>query len=114
VVLIGYGVGFGFSLEPLTSGWWLTRPIWIAVLMIGLAAVIAVFGRYEQRVRTGPPPPIPVLAFGVVATMVAISAGVVLGFVPEEGLLQWWIAILFAAGVVALGAYPARKSRTRD
>ncbi len=113
VVLAGYGIGFGFSLEPLTDGWWLTRPIWIVVLTVALIAVVAVFGRYERRVRTGPPPPIPVLAFGVIATMVAISAGVVLGFVPEEGLLRWWVAILFAAGVVALGAYPARKSRTR-
>ena len=114
VVLVGYGIGFGFSIEPLTTGWWLTRPIWIAVLTTALLGVVAVFGRYETRVRTGPAPPIPVLLFGVVATTIAISAGVVLGFVPEEGLLQWWVAILFAAGVISLGAYPARASRRSD
>lgn len=114
MVLVGYGIGFGFSIEPLTTGWWLTRPIWIAVLTTALVGVLAIFGRYETRVRTTPAPPMPVLLFGVVATTVAISAGVVLGFVPEEGLLQWWVAMLFAAGVIALGAYPARASRRRD
>ena len=104
----GYGIGFGFSIEPLTTAWWLTRPIWLAVLIVALLGVIAVFGRYEPRVRTAAPPQAPLLAFGVVASIVAISAGVVLGFVPEEGLLRWWVVILFAAGVLALGAYPAR------
>ena len=113
VVLIGYGIGFGFDIEPLMFVWWLTRPIWIAILTTALVGVVAVFGRYEMRVRSDPAPPTSVLAFGVIATLVAISAGVVLGFVPEEGLLRWWVAILFAAGVVALGAYPARASRTR-
>ena len=58
--------------------------------------------------RPSPPPPAPVIAFGVVASIVAISAGVVLGFVPEEGLIRWWVVVLFAAGVIALGAYPSR------
>ena len=111
VVLIGYGIGLGFSFEPLTTGWWLTRPVWIAVLTTALAGVIAVFGRFESRVRTTRPPPAPLIAFGVVASIVAISAGVVLGFVPEEGLIRWWVVILFAAGVVALGAYPSRPKR---
>jgi hypothetical protein len=111
IVLIGYGIGLGFSFEPLTTGWWLTRPVWIAVLTVALAGVIAVFGRFESRVRTTPPPPAPLIVFGVVASIVAISAGVVLGFVPEEGLIRWWVVILFAAGVVALGAYPSRPKR---
>ena len=111
VVLIGYGIGFGFSIEPLTTAWWLTRPAWITLLIAALTGVIAVFGRFEPRVRTSPPPPVPLIAFGVVASIVAISAGVVLGFVPEEGLIRWWVVVLFAAGVVALGAYPSRPKR---
>jgi len=111
VVLVGYWAGFGFSIEPLTAEWWLTRPVWIVVLSIALAGVIAVFGRFEPRVRTGPPPPFLMLVFGVVASIVAISAGVVLGFVPEEGLIRWWVVILFAAGVIALGAFPSRPER---
>ena len=115
VVLIGYGIGFGFSIEPLTAAWWLTRPLWLGVLIVALVGVIAVFGRFEPRVRTTAPPPAPLVAFGVAASIIAISAGVVLGFVPEEGLLRWWVVILFAAGVLALGAYPARaRHNTRN
>jgi hypothetical protein len=115
IVLIGYGVGLGFSIEPLTTAWWLTRPVWIAILTVALAGVIAVFGRFEPRVRETPPPPAPLITFGVVASIVAISAGVVLGFVPEEGLIRWWVVVIFAAGVVALGAYPSRPKRhTRE
>jgi FtsH-binding integral membrane protein len=111
VVLIGYGTGFGFDIEPLTVAWWLTRPIWIAVLLAALAGIVAVFGRFEPRVRTAPSPNAAVLAFGVIASLTAISVGVVLGFVPEEGLMRWWVVLLFAAGVIALGAYPGRPKR---
>jgi len=111
VVLIGYGLGVGFNVEPLIVAWWLTRPIWIAVLLTALAGIVAVFGRFEPRVRTAPSPRAAVLAFGVVASLTAISVGVVLGFVPEEGLMRWWVVLLFAAGVIALGAYPDRPQR---
>ncbi len=108
IVLIGYGVGVGFTIEPLTVAWWLTRPIWIAVLLTALVGVVGIFGRFEPRVRTTPSPNVAVIAFGVIASLTSISVGVVLGFVPEEGLMRWWVVALFAAGVVALGAYPAR------
>jgi FtsH-binding integral membrane protein len=115
IVLIGYGVGIGFAFEPLTVAWWLTRPVWIAVLTISLAGVVAVFGRFEPRVRTAPSPNVAVLTFGVLASLTAISVGVVLGFVPEEGLMRWWVVLLFAAGVIALGAYPGRpQPHTRE
>jgi hypothetical protein len=115
IVLIGYGVGIGFAFEPLTVAWWLTRPVWIAVLTISLAGVVAIFGRFEPRVRTAPSPNVAVLTFGVLASLTAISVGVVLGFVPEEGLMRWWVVLLFAAGVIALGAYPGRpQPHTRE
>ncbi|MEA3510806.1 MAG: acyltransferase [Actinomycetota bacterium] len=108
IVLLGYGLGIGFALEPLTVGWWLTRPIWIAVLLTTLTGVVWAFGRFEPRVRTTPSPNVAVLTFGVIASLTAISVGVVLGFVPEEGLMRWWVVALFAGGVIALGAYPER------
>jgi hypothetical protein len=111
IVLIGYGIGFGFSVEPLTAAWWFSRPIWLAVLTTALVGVVTIFGRFEPRVRTTAPPPALVIAFGVAASIAAISAGVVLGFVPKEGLIRWWVVALFAAGVIALGAYPARRVR---
>jgi hypothetical protein len=114
VVLAGYGVGTGFGVEPLTPAWWLTRPIWVLLLTVLLAGVVGVFGRFEPRVRATPAPPVPAVAFGVIASIVAISVGVVEGFVPEEGLARWWVIVLLAAGVIALGAYPSGRSRTRN
>jgi len=108
IVLAGYGAGIGFGIAPLTLAWWATRPVWIALLGVGLAGVVWIFGRFEPRVRTVAAPHTILLAFGVVASIVAISVGVVIGFVPEEGLARWWVIALFAAGVFALGAYPAR------
>jgi putative Mn2+ efflux pump MntP len=108
IVLVGYGIGIGFTYEPLTVAWWLTRPVWVAVLLTSLVGIVAVFGRFEPRVRTAPSPNVAVITFGVVASLTAISVGVVLGFVPEEGLMRWWVVLLFAAGVIALGAYPGR------
>ena len=29
-----YEGGFGFHIEPGTTDWWLTRPIWIGVLIV--------------------------------------------------------------------------------
>jgi putative Mn2+ efflux pump MntP len=115
IVLIGYGLGIGFNIEPLTVAWWATRLIWIAVLLAALAGVVAIFGRFEPRVRTTPSPNVAILTFGVLASLTAISVGVVLGFVPEEGLMRWWVILLFAAGVIALGAYPGRaRPKTRE
>lgn len=108
VVLAGYGLGFGFDFPPLGAGWWVTRPLWIALLSVVLAGFVLVFGRYEVRVRTTDTPHPWLVAVGVVASITAISASVVVGLVPEEGLLNWWIVVLFAIGVLALGAYPAR------
>jgi len=43
--------GFGFGLEPGTSEWWMTRPIWIAVLMVFLLPVALLLSPLERRSR---------------------------------------------------------------
>ena len=43
-------LGFGHEHEP-TARWWLERPIWIAVPGVILAALIAIFGRFETGRR---------------------------------------------------------------
>jgi len=43
--------GFGFGLEPGTSEWWMTRPIWIAVLMAFLLPVALLLSPLERRSR---------------------------------------------------------------
>ncbi|MFF2388143.1 acyltransferase [Agromyces sp. NPDC058104] len=42
--------------EPLTAGWWATRPVWLVVAAVAVAAVVLVFARFERagagRVRS--------------------------------------------------------------
>ena len=43
--------GFGFGLEPGTPEWWMTRPIWICVLMAFLLPVALLLSPLERRSR---------------------------------------------------------------
>ena len=43
--------GFGFGLEPGTSEWWMTRPIWIGVLLVFLLPVALLLSPLERRSR---------------------------------------------------------------
>ncbi len=43
--------GFGFHLEPGTSAWWLTRPVWIGVLLVLLLPVALLLSPLERRGR---------------------------------------------------------------
>ena len=49
--LLAYeAVGFTLATEP-TAGWWLTRPVWVAGPAVVLAALLAVFARFELPTR---------------------------------------------------------------
>jgi len=43
--------GFGLGLEPGTTEWWLSRPVWIAVLYILLLPVALLMSPFERRGR---------------------------------------------------------------
>jgi hypothetical protein len=38
----------GLALEPGTSGWWLTRPVWLAVYTLLLGAMLPFIARFER------------------------------------------------------------------
>jgi peptidoglycan/LPS O-acetylase OafA/YrhL len=79
------------SLPPLHSGaWWLTRPVWLAVVVVSVAVVARAAARFERR-----PASLPCEQVGRVAlATVAGVASVVLLFVAGLG---WPTAILSAA-----------------
>ena len=65
VVVLYLAGGFGLGLEPGTSGWWLSRPIWIAVLLILLVPFALLLSPLERRTRSSEsPPPSPVRQVG--------------------------------------------------
>lgn len=90
VVVVGFGLvasGFGFGIEPLTGAWWLTRPLWFAVLMIPTIGLIALFGRFERPRPDGRPAPVwwrPVLAVALVCAGLGFLAAI--GIADEDGL----------------------------
>jgi hypothetical protein len=44
--------GFGLGIEPGTQEWWITRPIWIAVLLLLLLPVALSLSPLERRARS--------------------------------------------------------------
>jgi hypothetical protein len=51
VLLIGsllLADGFGLGLATATQDWWMTRPIWLAVLALATIPFVLVFGRFER------------------------------------------------------------------
>jgi fucose 4-O-acetylase-like acetyltransferase len=58
-ILLLWPLGFGQQAEP-TGLWWFERPLWLLVPGVILAALVAVYGRFETRgrrpaVQTAPP-----------------------------------------------------------
>jgi len=90
VMVIGLGLlvdGWGFGVEPLSGLWWLTRPVWFAILLVPTVALIVVFGRFERPdtdSRTAPPWWRPVLAVLMVCAGLGFLAAI--GIADEHGL----------------------------
>ncbi|MGH8949883.1 MAG: acyltransferase family protein [Acidimicrobiia bacterium] len=90
VIVIGLSLavgGFGLGIEPLTAGWWLSRPIWFLVVGLVTVSMVAIFGRFENPVEDLRPAPSwwrPVLAvLGICAGLGLLAA---IGIADDEGL----------------------------
>ena len=106
--------GFGLGLEPATPEWWLTRPIWIAVLYACLLPVALLLGPLERRSRSpdAPIPPAPQLIAGAILVCVGVALLALFGFgsAPLPGLdIAAFAAVL--VGAAMSGLLPVRKSR---
>jgi hypothetical protein len=93
--------GVGLGVEPSTSLWWATRPLWIAGLAVATLPFVALFGRIEQvkplpvAARPGAP-----LAFG---SAIAVSIG--LAILAAAGIQGSMLGISpIAVGLPLLGA----------
>lgn len=110
VVVIGLGLlvgGWGFGLAPLTGVWWLTRPVWFAVLIVPTLGLIGVFGRYERPERDLRPAPAwwrPVMSVALICAGLGFLAAI--GIADEHGLnglvLSLPIIGVFLGGVAHL------------
>jgi hypothetical protein len=106
-VLFAMLSGFGLRSEPLTSSWWVTRPVWLAALALITAPLVVVFSRIE---RTGARRPVPggrpvAAVAGSAAAAVGLGLLALGGFYRADGLFALAVAplMLLAIGAMLLG-----------
>jgi len=103
--------GWGFGVEPLTARWWLTRPVWFAVLLVPTVILIVVFGKYERPEIDDRPAPQwwrPVLAVLLICAGLGLLAAI--GIADGDGL-NGLVLSLPIVGVVIGGISRLRSSR---
>lgn len=109
VLVIGLSLalgGAGLHLEPLSAGWWWTRPVWWAVLATVTLGVIALLGRLESPTVDDRPEPPAWLAVLACTTMCA-GLGVMAMFgIVDAGGVNWWWPLLPVAGLTLTGMVP--------
>jgi surface polysaccharide O-acyltransferase-like enzyme len=118
VVVIGLGLvvdGLGFGFAPLSTAWWLTRPIWFAVLLVPTILLMMLFGRFERPesdLRPAPPWWRPVLAVLLICAGLGFLAAI--GIADEDGLnglvLSLPIVGVVVGGVAAMPGRGAMRS----
>jgi hypothetical protein len=103
--------GFGLGLQPASAEWWLTRPVWIAVLYLCLLPVAVALGPLERRSR--PPGAAVPSAIRLVSGAVFVCVGVALlalfgfGSAPLPFLdIAAFVTVVIGSGLC--GLLPAR------
>jgi hypothetical protein len=99
--------GKGLGLAPGSTTWWLTRPLWVALLSIVLLLFGLVFSRFERSTRRSRP--IAGWRPAVGATLVCAGLSfLALGGVAGEGWLglRLWVLLLPFVGAALAGVTP--------
>ncbi len=110
--------GWGLGPVPGTGEWWATRPAWIAVYIIALLPLIAVFARHERSfgpVRGGRTVPRLRAVLGVVAICAGLGATAGLTLTSPDSLsgIRWWVVALPLVGAALMGFGPVYRPRQR-
>jgi hypothetical protein len=103
VALIHYTGGFGLGVEPGTTDWWLSRPVWIGMLMIVLLPVAMALSFFERRPRSAGTP-VPAAARQIVgAAMLCLGLAVLAMYGYGGGPVPKLDIAAFALLVVGAG-----------
>jgi hypothetical protein len=105
--------GIAFSVAPGSAIWWLTRPLWLAVLLLVTGGLIATFAPYEWRINKRPAPATVAVATGTLLTVAATAAVALDGLATTTAGVRWIVLAAAAAGAVSVGALPRRRAAGR-
>ncbi|QUL38435.1 acyltransferase [Erythrobacter sp. JK5] len=110
VVWLGLG-GVGLDSVPGTGEWWISRPLWLAIYILALLPMIAVFARHERSfgpIRGGRTVPRVRAVFGVLMICIglAATAGVTIASPDSISGVRWWVIALPLVGAALLGFGP--------
>ncbi len=107
VIVIGLATlagDLGLGLVPATAGWWLSRPLWIALLALATAALVGVFARFERPRPTARSNPVSLWKPAAATTAICAGLGILAyGGIASEawpGVRLWALALPFAAGAL--------------
>jgi len=104
--------GAAFSIEPGTAMWWLSRPIWVAILSVVALTLVGVFARYEWRISRRAAPSTGAVAIGVTFAVAATAMVAVEGLATPSAQVRWVIPAAAAFAATLVGALPGRKQPT--
>lgn len=107
--------GAAFKIEPGTTTWWLSRPLWLGTLTLMTLALLAVFARYEWRISTAPGPARrSSVTIGLLLIAGSAAAVATVGITTPDAVVQWTIPAAAIAGAAMLGALPTRRKTGRQ
>jgi surface polysaccharide O-acyltransferase-like enzyme len=110
--------GWGLGPVPGSGEWWATRPVWIAVYVLALLPMIAVFARHERSfgpIRGGRTVPRLRAVLGVLAICAGLGATAGLTIASPDSLsgIRWWVVALPLVGAALMGFGPVYRPRNR-
>jgi hypothetical protein len=96
-----------FQFEPGTTAWWITRPVWLAILTLVTLVMVAIFARFEWRISSKPAPlRASVVLIGILLTAGSAAAVATIGIASRDAIVQWSVPAAAIAGAAMLGALP--------
>ena len=111
-VLVG---GAGLHLVPDSAAWWLSRPLWLAVLAVATLPFLAVFTRLERvRKPEGDTRPAPAMVAGAVLACAGLALLALEGIVDDAGNVRWLVVALPFAGAFMAGVVGTTRRRGLD
>ncbi len=119
--LLVANAGFGLALpEPMTAGWWASRPLWLGLAAAAVAGVTIVFARFERGRRGGAPAAASVAtgrgaaALDAICGVAGVAVVLISGFGPVQAVISLALLTVALRGSATIRASFARRSATTD